>query len=181
MRSPQLAAWSATTSSGFGVDSRRAGGDGGGAAAGAAAGAADEPGAAAGPRRRSVKYDVGDVAQFCEEMRRSFYFRVTSAWLFDRHARHWWVQWCHFVLVVLLVFLQCAAFTSVIQVQGITWLFDHDVEAYVDDDAVAEGLTAKMEHLELEAEVENLDGEMKSLEPALPKAQAAIEEIASAA
>jgi len=33
MRSPQLAAWSATTSSGFGVDSRRAGGDGGGAAA----------------------------------------------------------------------------------------------------------------------------------------------------
>ncbi|KAH8059276.1 hypothetical protein JL721_9373 [Aureococcus anophagefferens] len=38
----------------------------------------------------------------------------------------------------------CAAFTSVIQVQGITWLFDHDVEAYVDDDGVAEGLAAKM-------------------------------------
>ncbi len=41
---------------------------------------------------------------------------------------------------------------------------------------LAEGLTAKMEHLELEAEVENLDGEMKSLAPALPKAQAAISE-----
>ncbi len=41
---------------------------------------------------------------------------------------------------------------------------------------LAEGLTAKMEHLELEAEVENLDGEMKSLAPSLPKAQAAIEE-----
>jgi len=48
------------------------------------------------------------------------------------------------VLVGILVFLQCAAFTSVIQVQGITWLFDHDVEAYVDDDAVAAGLGAKM-------------------------------------
>ena len=41
---------------------------------------------------------------------------------------------------------------------------------------LAEGLTAKMEHLELEAEVENLDGEMKSLRPSMPKAQAAVEE-----
>ncbi len=41
---------------------------------------------------------------------------------------------------------------------------------------LAEGLTAKMEHLELEAEVENLDGEMKSLRPSLPKVQAAVEE-----
>lgn len=41
---------------------------------------------------------------------------------------------------------------------------------------LAEGLTAKMEHLELEAEVENLQGEMKSLEPAMPKARAAVEE-----
>lgn len=41
---------------------------------------------------------------------------------------------------------------------------------------LAEGLTAKMEHLQLEAEVENLDGEMRSLRPALPKAQAAVEE-----
>lgn len=41
---------------------------------------------------------------------------------------------------------------------------------------LAEGLTAKMEHLELEAEVENLDGEMRSLAPQLPKSEAAIEE-----
>jgi adhesin transport system membrane fusion protein len=41
---------------------------------------------------------------------------------------------------------------------------------------LSEGLTARMEHLELEAEVENLDGESKSLRPALPKAMAAIEE-----
>ena len=41
---------------------------------------------------------------------------------------------------------------------------------------LAEGLTARMEHLELEAEVENLSGESKSLKPALPKAMAAIEE-----
>ncbi len=41
---------------------------------------------------------------------------------------------------------------------------------------LAEGLTAKMEHLQLEAEVENLDGEMKSLRPSLPKVQAAVEE-----
>lgn len=41
---------------------------------------------------------------------------------------------------------------------------------------LSEGLTARMEHLELEAEVENLDGESKSLKPALPKALAAVEE-----
>ncbi|MEX2311720.1 MAG: HlyD family type I secretion periplasmic adaptor subunit [Rhodospirillales bacterium] len=41
---------------------------------------------------------------------------------------------------------------------------------------LAEGLTAKMEHLQLEAEVENLDGEMKSLRPSLPKVMAAVEE-----
>ena len=41
---------------------------------------------------------------------------------------------------------------------------------------LAEGLTAKMEHLELEAEVENLDGEMKSLRPSIPKVEAAVEE-----
>jgi len=41
---------------------------------------------------------------------------------------------------------------------------------------LAEGLTAKMEHLELEAEVENLDGEMRSLEPSIPKAKAAVQE-----
>jgi len=42
---------------------------------------------------------------------------------------------------------------------------------------LSEGLTAKMAHLELEAEVESLDGEMKSLAPALPKAKAAVAEI----
>lgn len=41
---------------------------------------------------------------------------------------------------------------------------------------LSEGLTPKIEHLELEAEVESLDGEVKSLEPALPKARAAAEE-----
>lgn len=41
---------------------------------------------------------------------------------------------------------------------------------------LSEGLTAKMEHLELEAEVENLEGEMKSLEPAVPRARAAVNE-----
>jgi len=41
---------------------------------------------------------------------------------------------------------------------------------------LAEGLTAKMEHLELEAEVENLDGELRSLEPSIPKAKAAVQE-----
>ena len=39
---------------------------------------------------------------------------------------------------------------------------------------LAEGLTARMEHLELEAEVESLDGEMKSLEPSVPRARAAV-------
>ena len=41
---------------------------------------------------------------------------------------------------------------------------------------LAEGLTAKIEHLELEAEVESLRGEKESLAPALPRAQAAIAE-----
>ncbi len=41
---------------------------------------------------------------------------------------------------------------------------------------LAEGLTARIEHLELEAEVEDLDGEMKGLEPAVPRARAAVEE-----
>ncbi len=41
---------------------------------------------------------------------------------------------------------------------------------------LTEGLTAKMEHLELQAEVESLDGEMRSLEPSVPKAKAAVEE-----
>ena len=41
---------------------------------------------------------------------------------------------------------------------------------------LAEGLTAKMEHLQLEAEVESLEGEMKSLRPSIPKARAAVEE-----
>jgi len=42
---------------------------------------------------------------------------------------------------------------------------------------LAEGLTARMDHLELQAEVEKLRGERKSLKPALPKAQAAVKEI----
>jgi len=42
---------------------------------------------------------------------------------------------------------------------------------------LSEGLTAKMAHLELEAEVESLDGEMKSLAPALPKTKAAVAEV----
>jgi len=41
---------------------------------------------------------------------------------------------------------------------------------------LSEGLTAKIEHLELEAEVEKLDGEMRSLAPSIPKAKAAVEE-----
>ena len=41
---------------------------------------------------------------------------------------------------------------------------------------LTEGLTAKIDHLELEAEVESLDGEVQSLKPALPKARAAVEE-----
>jgi len=41
---------------------------------------------------------------------------------------------------------------------------------------LTEGLTAKMAHLELEAEVESLDGERKSLTPALPRAKASLAE-----
>ncbi|MBC8337563.1 MAG: HlyD family type I secretion periplasmic adaptor subunit [Rhodospirillales bacterium] len=41
---------------------------------------------------------------------------------------------------------------------------------------LTEGLTAKMTHLELEAEVESLDGEMQSLKPSIPKVRAAVEE-----
>ncbi|MEQ8506027.1 MAG: HlyD family type I secretion periplasmic adaptor subunit [Rhodospirillales bacterium] len=41
---------------------------------------------------------------------------------------------------------------------------------------LAEGLTARIEHLKLEAEVEDLDGEMKGLVPAIPRSQAAVEE-----
>jgi len=41
---------------------------------------------------------------------------------------------------------------------------------------LAEGLTAKMEHLELVAEVESLDGELRSLVPSIPKARAAVDE-----
>ncbi len=41
---------------------------------------------------------------------------------------------------------------------------------------LTEGLTSRVEHLELEAEVESLDGEMRSLTPSIPKAQAAVEE-----
>lgn len=41
---------------------------------------------------------------------------------------------------------------------------------------LAEGLTAKMEHLQLEAEVESLEGELKGLVPAVPKARAAVNE-----
>jgi len=39
-----------------------------------------------------------------------------------------------------------------------------------------EGLTAKMEHLQLEAEVDSLKGEMESLVPAIPRARAAVSE-----
>ena len=42
---------------------------------------------------------------------------------------------------------------------------------------LSEGLTAKMTHLELEAQVESLDGEMKSLAPQVPKARAAVAEV----
>jgi len=42
---------------------------------------------------------------------------------------------------------------------------------------LAEGLTARMDHLELQSEVEKLKGERKSLKPAMPKAKAAVEEI----
>lgn len=41
---------------------------------------------------------------------------------------------------------------------------------------LTEGLTAKIDHLELEAEVESLDGEVQSLKPSIPKARAAVEE-----
>jgi len=39
-----------------------------------------------------------------------------------------------------------------------------------------EGLTAKMEHLQLEVEVDSLKGEMESLVPAIPRARAAVSE-----
>jgi membrane fusion protein, adhesin transport system len=41
---------------------------------------------------------------------------------------------------------------------------------------LAEGLTAKMEHLKLRAEVESLEGELQSLTPAVPRARAAVAE-----
>jgi len=41
---------------------------------------------------------------------------------------------------------------------------------------LAEGLTAKMEHLKLRAEVESLKGELQSLTPAVPRARAAVAE-----
>lgn len=41
---------------------------------------------------------------------------------------------------------------------------------------LSEGLTAKIEHLELEAEVGSLEGELQSLKPALPRAEAAVSE-----
>jgi adhesin transport system membrane fusion protein len=41
---------------------------------------------------------------------------------------------------------------------------------------LAEGLTAKMEHLQLQAEVEKLEGEAQSLTPAVPRARAAVGE-----
>ncbi len=41
---------------------------------------------------------------------------------------------------------------------------------------LSEGLTARIEHLELEAAVESLEGELNSLTPAIPRARAAIAE-----
>ena len=41
-----------------------------------------------------------------------------------------------------------------------------------------EGLTARMEHLRLQAEVESLEGELQGLGPALPRARAAVAEAA---
>lgn len=41
---------------------------------------------------------------------------------------------------------------------------------------VAQGLTARMEHLQLEAEVESLEGELQSIASSVPKAKAAITE-----
>ena len=46
----------------------------------------------------------------------------------------------------------------------------------ISESLLSEGLTAKIEHLELEAEVESLDGELKTLDPALPKSRAAVKE-----
>ncbi|GAB6053273.1 HlyD family type I secretion periplasmic adaptor subunit [Magnetospira thiophila] len=43
---------------------------------------------------------------------------------------------------------------------------------------LAKQLTAKMDHLELEAEVESLEGEMMGLKPAIPRARAAVREAA---
>lgn len=39
-----------------------------------------------------------------------------------------------------------------------------------------EGLTSRVDHLQLEAEVQNLEGELKGLEQTIPKTQAAVEE-----
>ncbi len=41
---------------------------------------------------------------------------------------------------------------------------------------LSQGLTAKMEHLELEAEVSQLEGEWESIVPAIPRTEAAVEE-----
>jgi adhesin transport system membrane fusion protein len=41
---------------------------------------------------------------------------------------------------------------------------------------LTEGLTARMEHLRLQAEVESLEGELQGLGPALPRARAAVAE-----
>lgn len=41
---------------------------------------------------------------------------------------------------------------------------------------LSEGLTPKMEHLQLEAEVESLEGELKSITASIPRANAAVEE-----
>lgn len=41
---------------------------------------------------------------------------------------------------------------------------------------LSQGLTPRIEHLKLEAEVENLDGELGTLIPAIPRAQAAVTE-----
>ena len=41
---------------------------------------------------------------------------------------------------------------------------------------LAEGLTARMAHLELQAEVESLEGQLRSLSPAVPRAGAAVAE-----
>ncbi len=41
---------------------------------------------------------------------------------------------------------------------------------------LSEGLTSKIDHLQLEAEVESLEGELKGLDQSIPKTQAAVEE-----